>query len=522
MENSDTALARFDEFLELIPDATIGSREDGTIVVANHAAESVLGYPRDQLIGMSVYDFTPPRLRSGLRQDRDDFFDYPKRRTIGLKERLFVMRANGEEFPAEIVVSMVDSPQGPLRIASPRDISARLVLESERNELELRLELDQVRRMESLGQLAGGIAHDFNNLLGVIINYAEFAAAELEDLPHVRDDLEQIQSAAHRAAALTNQLLVFSREGDTDQRPLQLNASLEDLEKLLRRVLGEHIDIETNLDPELWNVVADPTQIEQIVINLAVNARDAMPDGGSMSIETKNVELDEEAVAELLGIESPGHFVRMTVSDTGSGMSPQTLERAFEPFFTTKPQPEGTGLGLATVYGAVRSHGGDIALRSELGAGTTVEIHFPASELTAAPDRPTGDPHRARGNSERVLVVEDEQSVRRMVVRALSTNGYDVVSFARGAEALDLLRDSEEEVDLMLTDMVMPDLQGGELADRAIALKPDLPVLFMSGYSDLALHRAASERESLDLLEKPFTINDLLGAVQRMIKKGSG
>lgn len=519
VENVETALVDFGEFLELIPDATIGSRADGTIVLANEEATVVLGYPREQLIGMSVFDLTPERLQEDLKRDREDYFDHPQRRTIGDDRRVFVRRANGEEFPAEITVAYAQSPEGPIRIAATRDISDRLALESERNELEQRLELDQVRRMESIGQLAGGIAHDFNNLLGVIINYAEFAAAELDDLPTVRDDVEQIQSAAHRAAALTNQLLMFSRSDPVARRPLELNTTLEDLERLLRRVIGEHVTLETNFDPELWSVVADPSQIEQVVINLAVNARDAMPDGGLLTIATANVELDDEFVSSRAGLVEPGRHIRLTVSDAGVGMDAETVERAFEPFFTTKPKPQGTGLGLATVYGAVRSHGGDIFLCSEVGVGTTVEIHLPASEVQEdAPSREDA-PRRTRGNSERVLVVEDEQSVRRMVVRALSTNGYDVVSFARAGEALELLRDPGEHIDLLLTDLVMPDLQGGELADRAIELKPDLPVLFMSGYSDLALHRVDKERESVDLIEKPFTINDLLGEVQRVIEK---
>jgi len=519
VENADSALVDFGEFLELIPDATIGSRADGTIVLANEEATKVLGYSREQLIGMSVFDLTPERLRDELKRDRETYFDHPRRRTLGGERHVFVRRANGEEFPAEITVSYAQSPEGPIRIAATRDISERLVLESERNALEQRLELDQVRRMESIGQLAGGIAHDFNNLLGVIINYAEFAAAELEELPTVRDDVEQIQAAAHRAAALTDQLLLFSRSDGDALRPLQLNSILEELERLLRRVIGEHVTLETKLDPELWSVVADPSQIEQVVINLAVNARDAMPHGGPLTIITENVELDETFVSGRPGLVEPGPHIRLTVSDAGVGMDADTVERAFEPFFTTKPKPQGTGLGLATVYGAVRSHGGDVFLCSEVGVGTTVEIHLPASKAPSDLFVPEEPPRRARGNSERVLVVEDEQSVRRMVVRALSTNGYDVVSFARASDALELLRDPEEQIDLLLTDLVMPDMQGGELADRAIELKPDLPVLFMSGYSDLALHRGDKERESVDLIEKPFTVNDLLGEVQRVIEK---
>lgn len=521
VEGVEDALAHFDDFLELIPDATIGSRADGTILLANEAAIETFGYPRDQLIGMSVYDLTPDRLRAKLEKDREEFFNHPGRRTIGLEERLFIRRANGEEFPAQISVSFAQSSQGPIRIAAARDISELLMLESELISLEHRVQADESRRMESIGQLAGGIAHDFNNLLGVIINYAEFAAAELDELPAVREDVEQIQAAAHRAAALTNQLSLFSRQEGDARLPIQLNATLKGLEKLLRKLIGENVTLETLLDPELSSVVADPIQIEQVVINLAVNGRDAMPSGGVLTIETANVELDADFVKARKGGLEPGRYVRLTVTDIGTGMDDQTLERAFEPFFTTKPKPHGTGLGLATVYGAITSHGGDINLKTEPGVGTTVEIYLPASDVAAEAHDPVDGAQAKRGNSQRVLVVEDEQSVRRMVVRALSTNGYDVVSFARATDALLFLSDPGEHVDLLLTDLVMPELHGGELADRAIGMKPDLPVLFMSGYNDVALHRMDEERESIDLLEKPFTVNDLLGEVQRVIVKKS-
>lgn len=517
--NGDFDLEQFADFIELIADAAVASDQEGNIVLANEEAVKQWGYSREQLLGMTVYDVTPQRRREQLQRERGEFFASSVRSVSGRHEHHWVLRADGTEYPVELSFSRLETTSGPIRVAAVRDISEKLQHQAEREELRLRLEHSQASRMEAVGQLAGGIAHDFNNLLGVIINYADFAISELEDRPAVREDIEQILTAANRAAELTHQLLVFSRRKDEPRRPVDLNEVLGSIEKLLRRALGEHIELVTDLSPELATVVVDPSQLEQAVINLAANARDAMPDGGVLEIATANVELGAGDLEGRSADLTPGPHVRLTVSDSGTGMDQETIDRAFEPFFTTK-HPAGTGLGLATVYGTVKSHGGDIRLSSEPGRGTTVEIDLPASAAAPEPSSPSDLPAAASGQGERVLVVEDDESVRRMIVRALSEGGYNVVDRPGASEALELLDDPGESFALLVTDVVMPGLHGGELAQEARTLRPKLPVLFVSGYNELALRQTESG-ESADLLEKPFTANALLGAVRRVIVEGT-
>lgn len=512
--------AHFHEFLELIPDATVAVDGRGQIVLVNDEATSVFGYNREDLIGLNVDQLVPERFRGGHPGHRASYFAAPTRRPMGANLNLYAQRADGSEFPAEISLSTAGTEEEPLAIAAIRDITDRVGVEKERNLLESQLQLSQSQRLESIGQLAGGIAHDFNNLLGVIINYAEFAVAELEDQPEIREDVEQIQAAAVRAAALTRQLLIFSRREVVKLQPIQLNEALEDLEKLLRRVLGEHVDLVTRFEPGLWTVIADAGQIEQVAVNLAVNARDAMPAGGRLEIETKNVELDEEYATSHPDSPEVGRYVRLTIADTGTGMDQETVARIFEPFFTTKPKPQGTGLGLATVYGIVKNLNGNIFVYSEPGQGTAVKIHIPASDQHVVPGGEEQRRLRVQGGGERVLVVEDEDAVRRMVVRVLGGNGYEVFDFARAADALRMLEHSDDQFALLLTDVVMPDIQGTELAERATKLRPDMPTLYMSGYSEMILDRVDAASPEINLIEKPFTVNDLLAQVGRSIRKG--
>lgn len=510
-------LERFAGFFELISDATIASDEAGNILLANDEAVHLFGYSHDELMAMTVFDLTPEDRRAALAAERDDFFSSSDAKLKGRHERHSVRCADGVEFPVEMSFSRVKTPGGVVRVAVLRDIREKLQSEAERDDLRSQLEISQMRRMEALGQLAGGIAHDFNNLLGVIINYADFAITELEDQPAIRDDIEQILVAANRAAELTQQLLVFGRRKDESRRPLDLNEVIRDIEKLMRRAVGEHIELITDFDPDLAQVMADPTQLERAVINLAINARDAMPNGGTLKIETRNVTLDSEYLASRFWEIPPGQYVLLSVSDTGSGMDHMTLQSAFEPFFTTR-EAAGTGLGLATVYGTVKSLGGEVYLYSEVGQGTSVKIHLPASnadvEQLAAPEPEPAE----RGRGERVLVVEDELSMRRMIVRALSENGYEVVDCALASDALELLMDSRETFAILLTDVVMPKIPGSDLAKRAREVRPRLPVLFMSGYSELALKQVDGDGEQIDLLEKPFTVSALLTETRRVLE----
>jgi len=372
----------FEQFLEFVPDAVVGVGRDGRIVLANGQATALFGCGRDDLIGSAIEALVPDRFTEAHVNHRSDYFDEPRARAMGAGVELFAERNDGTEFPVEVNLSHLELGGETIAIAAVRDISERA--ESER-EKALQDQLHRARRLESIGQLAGGIAHDFNNILGVIMNYAEFVADELEPESKAQEDVEEIRRAAERAAALTRQLLIFSRREVVKPEVLDLTDLVGEVENLLRRALGERIELRVAVDRPLWAIEADPGQIEQVLVNLSVNARDAMPNGGRLLIEIENTELDEE-FAYMHPDTVPGDYVRLKVSDTGTGMDRETVDRAFEPFFTTKD--DGTGLGLATVYGIVTGAGGRIDVYSEPGIGTTVKVHLPASARAPAPSLP--------------------------------------------------------------------------------------------------------------------------------------
>jgi hypothetical protein len=375
--------------------------------------------------------------------------------------------------------------------------------------------------LESVGQLAGGIAHDFNNILGVIMNYAEFVGDELEVDSQAHQDMEEIRRAAERAAALTRQLLIFSRREVVQPELLDLRKVVSGLENLLHRALGERVELETYFSDDLMAIEADPGQIEQVLVNLSVNARDAMPDGGRLLIEVDNAELDAEYTYMHPDTE-PGTYVRLKVSDTGIGMDEETIQRAFEPFFTTKGKGEGTGLGLATVYGIVTGAGGRIDIYSEPGIGTTIKVHLPAS--SAAPSHGQREAKdRPVGRGEVVLVVEDEPDVRRMAERILTKGGYSVIGTSGGEEALDVCRKDDQPIHLLLTDVIMPGMLGTELVEQIKALRPELGVIFMSGYShEVLAPEALAKQDGAAFIEKPFNATELLQAVRGLLDAGVG
>jgi signal transduction histidine kinase/ActR/RegA family two-component response regulator len=378
--------------------------------------------------------------------------------------------------------------------------------------------LHQAQRLESVGQLAGGIAHDFNNLLVVILNYASFVLDALDADHPARADAHEIAKAAQRASELTKQLLVFSRRGVVHAQVVDLVAILSDVESLLRRTLGENVEVSTEVS-SVPNVEADPTQVEQVLLNLAVNARDAMPDGGSLSIAFAGVELESDAAQE--ADLPPGRYARLTVTDTGRGMTEEALEHAFEPFFTTKPKGQGTGLGLATVYGIVKQAHGAIAIESAPGEGTRVTVDLPATAKEAEGGR---DPKRiaaGNGGPATILVVEDEDAVRDLACRILSSNGYSVVEAAGGEGALEMWEERGDEIDLLLTDLVMPSMSGVELAEHLARRRPGLARLFMSGYTDDVTAQHGLGGTSTQLVEKPFDAEQLLTAVAQSLDGGS-
>ncbi len=522
-------MALFERALALTPDAIVGVRSNGAIALANVQTEELFGYAREELLGQPVELLVPERFRPLHPGHRAGYLADPVTRPMGAGLELFGRRRDGSEFPAEISLAGVEAGEGMLAVAAIRDVTERVAAARERERLEAELnrvrrleaerekrgleeQLNQMRRLESVGQLAGGVAHDFNNILGVILNYAEFVADEIGEDSPAYGDVEEIRRAGQRAAALTRQLLIFSRRDVVRPRVLDVNAVLADVDNLLRRAIGEHVALETRAAPDLWPVMADSGQLEQVIVNLAVNARDAMPSGGHLLIETANAELDVEA-APLYGDLPPGCYVRVVVSDTGVGMDAETVRHAFEPFFTTKPKGDGTGLGLATVYGILTEAGGAIQLYSEPGVGTTVKAYLPASGgEVAVREHERVPPAAARGES--VLIVEDEDGVRRLTERILARAGYRVLSAPTGRVALELCARERERVDLLLTDVIMPEMLGPELAERAVALRPGLRVLFMSGYShQMIARRQLSDRE-IAFVEKPFTSESLLVGVR--------
>jgi len=384
--------------------------------------------------------------------------------------------------------------------------------------------LHQLHRVESLGKLAAGVAHDFNNVLGVIMNFAWFVKANLmaavdsgegERWRPVLKDVERIERAAEHAARLTRQLLAFAREEVVRPRPMNVNSVVIELAPLLQRTLGEHIDLVTSLSPDLQAVMIDPGQLSQVLTNLAVNSRDAMPKGGKLTIDTENVDVDATYTGARPGLK-PGRYVRLRVSDTGTGMDKNTLQHAFEPFFTTKPRGQGTGLGLATIYGIVTQAGGHVSLYAEAGLGTRASVLLPITNQTEAPELPVVSP-RAKAN-ETVLVVEDQEDLREIAGRILSQNGYEVIVAANGPDAIEMVRAYTGRIDLLLTDVIMPQMLGTELAPLLVHDRPDLRVLYMSGYAQPTLGSNGTFPKDGDLLDKPFTEPTLLARVRQALE----
>jgi signal transduction histidine kinase len=443
------------------------------------------------------------RVRSGLDRTR------LRRENRQLVARLRELNSSLEATVAQRTRELEEAHR---RALEQQVIRERLQAQAERERLENRLH--QSQRLESLGQLAGGVAHDFNNLLAVILNCVGFVAEATVGDAQVRADIEQIRTAAERAAELTRKLLIFGHQERVRLEALDLNAVVADAAKLLARSIGEHIKLVVRAAPGLPPVRADRGQIEQVLVNLAVNARDAMPDGGTLAIEPSLAELDEE-YARLNPSVTPGRYVALSVSDTGTGMSREVVGRVFEPFFTTKAQGKGTGLGLAIVHGIVTGAGGSVSVYSERGVGTTIRAYFPVASgepAAPAPGPPAAD---VQGRGETILVVEDEPAVLDVAARILEQNRYTVLAAGTGSQALALA--AEHRFDLLLTDMVMPEISGLELARRVKQLRPEVAVLFMSGYSQDVLGPQRVNDEGIALVQKPFSRRTLLDGVRTAV-----
>jgi two-component system, cell cycle sensor histidine kinase and response regulator CckA len=470
------------------------------ILAVNEAALSQYGYEREEFVGLSVLEVRPPDGREEARQVMSEL-------PHGFWKATAVRhcRKDGSQFTADVWSRDTIVDRRPVRIATIHEVTERL---------QLQRELQQAQKMEVVGRLAGGIAHDFNNALTVIIAGSEHLLQRFESDPGARADLEAILKSADRLALLTRHLLAFSRQQVIRNQVCPLAEVVERSVSLLERVLGGHIELQTRIDPRSWPVRVDAIQLEQVIMNLAVNAQDAMPGGGTLVLATENISVSPRDALKDPRV-PPGDYAVLTVSDTGTGMDEITRARVFEPFFTTKPPPEGTGLGLSMAYGIIRQSGGFITVDSDPGAGTTFRICLPRAGGTAA--EATSIVEAVPPGGRTVLVVDGDDEVRRSTCRVLEGLGYALVSTTSAEEALSALDGSEEVPDLLVTALNLPGMGGGELADRLQASFPGLGVLFLSGYAlegEDDLKDVAGGRR---LLQKPFSVESLIEAVRQVL-----
>ena len=486
----------------------------GGIHDCNASACVALGYTRDELLRLNSADIEcgldaggVGRIHREMEHGRVETFE-------GLHRR-----KDGSVFPVEIRLSSLDAASSDYGVSVARDITARKRAEKELREREEQLR--QAQKMEAVGQLAGGIAHDFNNLLAAILGYCDLLLEnpEIAD-PAAREDLREIKRAGERATTLTRQILAFSRRQTLDPRVISLGDIVRDMAPLLRRTLGEDIRLVTRMEEGAGWVEADAHQIEQVIMNLALNARDAMPSGGRLSMEVADVELSDRFCRAHPGAR-PGSHVRLVVADTGEGMDEITRERIFEPFFTTKSRDKGTGLGMAMVYGTVKQSNGSVFVQSKPGKGTKVRIYLPRVAPPTGEEGPPEADHVDPVGSETILLVEDEASLRRFVSRVLEDLGYRVIPAETAAEALQLAKKTDGTIDLLLTDIVLPGgMNGDELARDLTALQPGLPVLYMSGYAHDAIVHDGRLDEGVNFLAKPFTSQALTVMVRTLLSEG--
>ncbi|MCI0487052.1 MAG: response regulator [Blastocatellia bacterium] len=496
-KRADSALreseARFKRLVEPNIIGIIVADTRGSITEANDAFLKMVGYAREEL-PLRWDEMTPPEYRPG---DEEVIERLKVSDIIAPFEKEYI-RKDGSRVPVLIGGSLLESS---------RDDCICFVIDlTERKRLER--QLHQSQKMEAIGRLAGGVAHDFNNLLTAITGYSDLLLMRLSDTDPQHSSLQEIKNAGDRAAALTRRLLVFSHKQVLQPKVLDLGETIASSVEMLRRLIGERVELVTVLDPNLGRVKADPAQMEEVIMNLATNARDAMPEGGKLIIEAANIYLDEAYGRSEFGT-GPGHYVMLSVADTGCGMDEETRSHLFEPFFTTKEKGKGTGLGLSTVYGIVKQSGGHIKAYSETGIGTTFKIFLPRVEGEADSLRVRASGDEMLRGSETVLLVEDEEIVRRLARNILDAGGYRVLEAADAAEALEICERCEDQIDLMLTDVVMPRMNGFKLAERATILRPAMKVLYMSGYTGNALFNEGVAQNEVAFLQKPFTAYDL-------------
>ncbi len=507
---------RFRTLVEQSADGIALADLDSRFVEVNPRFCADLGYTREELLGMHITDIT---LRFASPEEANHYWQsLPPDEAVSFETQQ--RRKDGSIFPVEVRICPIEMHGRGLILGGVRDITERKRAEEEREKLEAQLR--QSQKMEAVGQLAGGVAHDFNNILTAILGNVELSMDSVRDAlgpdHNVLESMVQIEEAAKRASALTRQLLTFSRRDVIQPRALNLNRTLADLDKMLRRLVTENVVLEIATDPQLHSIWADAGRMEQMIVNLVVNAVQAMPDGGRLSLETQNVILDKDYTRSHPDSRPSAH-VLLAVSDTGHGMDAETRERIFEPFFTTKTVDRGTGLGLATVHGIVQQSGGHITVHSEPGRGTTFKIYLPAIGEAGAEQPLASVPDAAPGGHETILLCEDDRPVRALIAETLRRAGYAVLTAASGREGIAMAEAHQQPIDLLVTDVIMPDMNGRALSRRLIEMRPGLPTLFISGYTaDVIAHHGVLD-EGIGFLEKPFTQQGLLSRVRDVLDK---
>jgi hypothetical protein len=495
------------------PNAIVAVDVDARLRYVNPQAARTFGYAHEELLGQPIELLLPERLSERHVNHRSAFIGHPIARPMGIGLDLAGRRKDGSEFPVEISLSPVPTASGLQVFATIVDISARKAMENE---------LLQAQKLESIGRLAGGIAHDFNNMLFAIRGYVELLQEDLApDRRSAFDPDEALRSvaaigqAADRAGGLTQQLLAFSRQQVVSPKVVDLTASVHAVEPMLRRLIGENVNLTLKLDPDVGRMRADPGQIDQILVNLVVNARDAIETSGTITIETSNFVFDEPFAIEHFEVE-PGRYVLLAVSDTGVGMSREIREHIFEPFFTTKEVGRGTGLGLATIYGIVRQAGGHIWLYSEPSHGSTFKLYFP--RVDEAPDaETTTEVSSGPPTTGTILVVEDEQHVREMLEKLIARAGFEVITVSDGMEALAVEARHRGTIDILISDVVMPAMSGIDLAEQLAARRPGIGIILLSGYTAETLDLEQATRRGARFISKPVASGDLRRAIAEVL-----
>ena len=506
--------ARLETVLQQMPAGVImAEAPSGKLVLINGRVEFIFRGPFR--IGGGIEDYLQYQaFRPNGRPYRPD--EHPLARTIRdgeviTDEEMEIVRADGTRAAVLVSSAPIRNPEGTI-------LAGALTFHDVTERTQLEHQLRQAQKMEAMGRLAGGVAHDFNNLLTVIGGYGQMVRDALDPKSPLRRDLDAILEASDRASTLTRQLLTFSRRQMVEPRVLDLNRNISRVSRMLRRVIREDIELVTVLKADPARIKADPAQIEQVLMNVAVNAKDAMPKGGKLTVETAYVDIAEEATAPD-GLK-PGEYVALSMTDTGTGMDAETQSHLFEPFFTTKSKGKGTGLGLSTVYGIVKQNGGEIVIASEVGRGTTVRIYFPLAEERVKTGGAVGRRPSAQPGTETILVVEDDAEVRKLAAEMLSRQGYTVLEAASGAEAFRIWRQQAPSIDLLLTDVVMPSMAGPELAAKLTAERTGLKVLYMSGYPEEVMAKHGLTASESSFIHKPFTCDALVHSVRLVLDAG--